>query len=435
MQLSEFRILGLFDAIDHRISFPTSPEDEPRASVTILHGPNGIGKTTLLRMLDGLMKLEFTIFRQVPFNECVLTFNSGDSIAVQPERKDKQRALFVRFKGHEVRLHPHHPGALADEDKPVVERFRKAFFAATEALKFEFIDTARMIGMFRAREEDAEVVDTFPTITRTGEVVMAHARRVHGKARTAEEPGLLASRVQLFAREALGNYRRFFATNQPELFPKILESLTTDTASSIDPAELQERLEHIYHADVEARRMGLEAEQWDYKKLTRFLEPQVPSQKLDHVLTVLSTYVEALESRVAERQLVAERLRIFEHLVNSFFENKRIRVNARKGFDIVASNDKPLREEQLSSGEYHLLYLMVTALVTQRRGSVIAIDEPEMSMHLKWQRQLVHALIECASNAQPQFVFATHSPDIAAEYTEFMIPLGGTAATEALSQV
>jgi predicted ATP-binding protein involved in virulence len=58
-----------------------------------------------------------------------------------------------------------------------------------------------------------------------------------------------------------------------------------------------------------------------------------------------------------------------------------------------------------------------------------------MSMHLKWQRQLVRALIECASNAQPQFVFATHSPDIAAEYTEFMIPLGGAAAVEALSQV
>jgi predicted ATPase len=433
MQLSEFRVLGLFDSIDHRIVFPTSAEDEPRASVTLLHGPNGIGKTTLLRMLDGLMKLEFTIFRQVPFRECVLTFNNGDTISVQPEKKETQRALFVHFKGHEVRLHPHHPGALAEEEKPAIERFRSAFFAATEALKFEFIETARMIGMFRAREDDPDLVSTFPTVMRTGEVVVAHGRHVHQKPRLSDGPGPLASRVQLFAREALGNYRRFFATNQPELFPKILESLTSDTATAVEPAELQRRLELIYHADVEARRIGLEAEQWDYKKLTRFLEPQVPSQKLDHVLTVLGTYVEALESRVAERQLVAERLRIFEHLVNEFFENKRIRVNARKGFDIVASNDKLLREEQLSSGEYHLLYLMVTALVTQRRGSVIAIDEPEMSMHLKWQRQLVRALIECASNAQPQFVFATHSPDISAEYPEYMISLGPAALVDALT--
>jgi energy-coupling factor transporter ATP-binding protein EcfA2 len=426
MQLAEFVVSGLFDATTHHLRFPTSREEEPAASVTILHGPNGIGKTTILRMLDGLMKLDFTIFRQVPFFEASLAFTSGDRIIVRRNAEQTNLSLIVRFKSHEVRLHPEHSGALDEADVPAVEAFRKSFFTATESLKFEFIETARMVGMFRRREEDAEY-RRLPT----GEVVTTGVTRVQARRRALETPTPLAAQVQQFARDALGNYRHFFATSQPELFPKILESLSGETVQTPDPAELLTRLERVYKEDVDARRLGLAAEQWDFKQLAKFLEPGAPTVKNDHILIVLGTYIEALESRVAERQLVAERLRRFEHLVNGFFENKCVRVNARRGFEIVTPTGQTLREDDLSSGEYHLLYLMVAALVTQRRGSVVAIDEPEMSMHLKWQRQLVRALIECASNAQPQFIFATHSPDIAADYPDFLIPLGATAATVA----
>ena len=47
---------------------------------------------------------------------------------------------------------------------------------------------------------------------------------------------------------------------------------------------------------------------------------------------------------------------------------------------------------------------------------MIAIDEPEMSMHISWQNKLVKALLKISSKANPQFIFATHSPDIAANY-------------------
>jgi predicted ATPase len=49
---------------------------------------------------------------------------------------------------------------------------------------------------------------------------------------------------------------------------------------------------------------------------------------------------------------------------------------------------------------------------------VIAIDEPEISMHLSWQRKLIPALLKCASSAQPQFIIATHSPDITASHPD-----------------
>ena len=51
-------------------------------SLVILHGRNGVGKTTLLRMLDGLMRLDFDVFREVPFVSSGLRFNSGQQITV-----------------------------------------------------------------------------------------------------------------------------------------------------------------------------------------------------------------------------------------------------------------------------------------------------------------------------------------------------------------
>ena len=111
--------------------------------------------------------------------------------------------------------------------------------------------------------------------------------------------------------------------------------------------------------------------------------------------------------------------------MGEFFHDKTISISPRTGLAI--KTDPPekrfLKEQQLSTGEYHLLYLMVAALVTQRRGTVLAIDEPEMSMHLAWQRKLIRALFECASKAEPQFIFATHSPDVAADFPDSLVQL------------
>lgn len=182
-------------------------------------------------------------------------------------------------------------------------------------------------------------------------------------------------------------------------------------------------LRKIREEDDEASLLGLEPDRWDYEQLAGFLEERKDSEQIEHALTVLRAYVETLESRAAERQLVVKRLRAFENLMSEFFESKEVHIEPSEGFTIKNDQGEELNERQLSTGEYNLLYLMVSALVTHRRGTVIAIDEPELSMHLRWQRRLVGALMECASNAEPQFLFATHSPDIAAEYQNAMVML------------
>jgi predicted ATPase len=224
-------------------------------------------------------------------------------------------------------------------------------------------------------------------------------------------------------REAQINYRHYFSSTEPDLFPRILQRFTDSQPNQVRAEDLLKRLRRIREQDQHARELGLATEQWDYEQLARFLEEQRASADITHALAVLSAYVEALESGAAERELLANKLRTFESLMSQFLEGKEVVIRPRQGFAILTNRGEELHESQLSSGEYHLLYLMVSALVTQRRGTVIAIDEPEMSMHIKWQRRLISALMKCASNAEPQFIFATHSPYIAAEFPDDMVML------------
>jgi predicted ATPase len=203
----------------------------------------------------------------------------------------------------------------------------------------------------------------------------------------------------------------------------MIERLTAEQQSFYDIPMLRDRFTVVHERDTMNERFGLEPDRWDYGQMMSVLENLSKQKGSQHAVTVVGAYIEQLESRSAERALVADRLRTFERLMTEFFGDKTVAIDARHGFLIKSHSGDLLEEGQLSSGEFHLLLLMVAALVTRRRGTVIAIDEPEMSMHIAWQRKLVPALVECASKANPLFIFATHSPDLAASFSQAMVGL------------
>jgi predicted ATPase len=411
MQIERLTVTGLFGHLRHDVSLPTRPDDaNPPAepSVTIIHGRNGVGKTTLLRMLDGMMTLQFDPFREVPFERGELRFNTGDVLAVSKEQDEPNSPLRVTFRDLDVRLHGAHSGPLKDQDAAEVERFRETFFAATDSVKLQFIPAHRLHPSGDSGEDVVEFVE------------LQTSGRIRRKRKT-EPSRPLATRVERFIADAQVNYRRFFARTEPDLFPRIMDRLALHERPTYDVDDLRARLNQIAGQNKAANRFGLEAEPWDHGKLAGYLDDFSGSDRHDQGLTVLGSYTEFLETRAAERSLIAERLLRFEEILNEFLTGKRVEVAARGGFRILTQDGRELTENRLSSGEYHLLFLMVSALEARRRGTVIAIDEPEMSMHIAWQRKLVSNLVRCASNASPQFVFATHSPDVVADYRDSLI--------------
>tara|TARA_B100000575_G_C23130868_1_gene655967 strand:+ start:310 stop:2067 length:1758 start_codon:yes stop_codon:yes gene_type:complete len=77
----------------------------------------------------------------------------------------------------------------------------------------------------------------------------------------------------------------------------------------------------------------------------------------------------------------------------------------------------PLVEsEYYSSGQLRALSIL-SSIATTEEGTVILLDEPELSLHIDWQRKLVHYL----SLFKRPIVIATHSPDIIYEHTEKVV--------------
>ena len=65
---------------------------------------------------------------------------------------------------------------------------------------------------------------------------------------------------------------------------------------------------------------------------------------------------------------------------------------------------------QLSSGEKQMLAILLTVLVEDDQPYVLFMDEPEVSLHIEWQKRLIDLCLELNPNVQ--IILTTHSPAV-----------------------
>ena len=65
---------------------------------------------------------------------------------------------------------------------------------------------------------------------------------------------------------------------------------------------------------------------------------------------------------------------------------------------------------QLSSGEKQMLVILLTVLVEDDQHYVLFMDEPEVSLHIEWQKRLIDLILELNPNVQ--IILTTHSPAV-----------------------
>ena len=128
----------------------------------------------------------------------------------------------------------------------------------------------------------------------------------------------------------------------------------------------------------------------------------------------IQTVVNEWEKLTDRRNEIYKPRETFLSIINGLMQRKSFSINSRNEVCVTTQSGKPLPLRSLSSGEKQLLIVLGEALLQENEAWLYIADEPELSLHLKWQEKLVDNLR--ALNPSAQIIFATHSPDVVSSY-------------------
>lgn len=119
-------------------------------------------------------------------------------------------------------------------------------------------------------------------------------------------------------------------------------------------------------------------------------------------------------------QMLLRSVNLLTEKFNSYLiDKKKIQILNDKVFVAVDGRELPI--SNLSSGERHILTFLTLVLFQGRQRNFLIIDEPEISLNIKWQRELMGLLHNLAPNTQ--IIVASHSPVLAKRNPSFLSEL------------
>ena len=132
---------------------------------------------------------------------------------------------------------------------------------------------------------------------------------------------------------------------------------------------------------------------------------------LDYQVNIGNRIIEKLQAGDADAaQLLSQKKKRFQDIVDELFTEtgkKIIRTENELRFTQIG---EVLLPYQLSSGEKQMLIILLTVLVEDNQPYVLFMDEPEVSLHIEWQKRLIDLIVELNPNVQ--ILLTTHSPAV-----------------------
>ena len=132
---------------------------------------------------------------------------------------------------------------------------------------------------------------------------------------------------------------------------------------------------------------------------------------LDYQVNIGNRIIEELQrGNMDAAQHLSESKKRFQDIVDDLFKDtgkKIIRTENEIRFSQIGETLLPYK---LSSGEKQILVILLTVLVEDQQPYVLLMDEPEVSLHIEWQKQLIDLIIELNPNVQ--IILTTHSPAV-----------------------
>ncbi|AFE06259.1 ATPase [Corallococcus coralloides DSM 2259] len=416
-KLTSIQVTNLFGYLNHEINL------EEERGITILHGANGTGKTTILRAIEQLSRSIPQFLMNVNFKNIKLSFHDKSSMVVRKD--DKQLTIDLYQGGKQTNtvntksIYPKHGFDLLPRYIHEIET------ANTQTTIWQATPSADA-GIW-ALEEDPYNLELSRIVSRQStnippwltlfwknfECTLIEEQRLlriieerkRGRPLFKRVVEDYADALRAKFKDALSAYAEH-SQQLDRTFPRrVIEALES---APPPPDALTARLERIEKRRQELHSAGLIEKEtaltwFDYQKLSR-----------GEVATTLSVYAADTESKLNKFDEIHKKITTFENLINSHLTHKTARLSKDSGLEFTISNTgAKLDPASLSSGEQHMLVLFFELIFGRfQPGHLVLIDEPELSLHPAWQLRFIDDLEKVRSINKVDFILATHSPQI-----------------------
>lgn len=443
MNIVEFSVKGLFGIFDHAI--PLRNAD----SVTVIHGPNGIGKTMLLKLIKGFVEGRVTVFSDIPFNEFSARRNDGATLTLISSRFQKQQTekhpvifeVVARDSGgqimpeHSQSLYANIPSDVLDDidthvhyeysrrgvgwaksgesriyslyemlkvfpeiEEYVPEEYRlNAFGFFTEGLKVFYVETLRLSAESPPRKE----YDIFDEAVDNSETL-----------RVKQYSADVSSRIE----KALADYAKF-SQRLDRTFPERLVEFLRKDVAALKSTEIIEELSLLDKRRNRLMKLGL----LDSESVLN----NIGEEDVRRCSEALTIYIKDMKEKLSVFDQIAGQTGRLMDILNKRFKYKQLSLHRTQGFQFNSLTGASIEISDLSSGEQHELVLLYELLFRIPEKSLILIDEPEISLHVAWQASFLGDLMGILKSTNSYGVVATHSPTLIGPRWDLTTKLSG----------
>jgi ABC-type cobalamin/Fe3+-siderophores transport system ATPase subunit len=401
MKLLRINIEKLFGQFDYDIALN---QDE---GITILTGPNGYGKTTILNIIWNLFNQDFGHIHSVPFKEINLNLDNSQTIRA------------TKKNGHVIK---------AEQDGAIQAiHSNRGQPAGVTGLYFELIAEDAVCETFefpgeKSAEDQRQILKLLKSIKvylikdqrLTYSIAAKHDGTFKHNGKVKRNGAAVLNRIELFSKDLA---ERISQIKSKE------DKLALDLADTF-PARLLKYSQPLPQDVFDERFKRLSEKQ---RRLQIYgMSPGVfeKSEYEGENQRILSVYLEDYERKTALYDELLIKIDLFFSILNKKeLVNKTIAINAGEGLCFKTTAGIPLELSNLSSGEQHEVILLYELLFNAPPDSLVLIDEPETSMHVAWQIEFLHDIEKIAKLSRLSFIIASHAPDLINDKIDLCVDL------------
>jgi energy-coupling factor transporter ATP-binding protein EcfA2 len=440
--IAKLKVDGLFGQFDYEFPPPGAQGSLP-LDVFVLYGDNGSGKTTLLNLIFHTLspannRGHRSAIQKIPFKRFELVLGDGSKIAISRDSEPIGGYWAYAEK----------PGGAAVQTNFSIQR--EGRFASDEHER-EFISFLKRVGrsVYFVSADRRTSSDELPAVDsraawEAGNLVVSpegleyadlpdphpdlRRRLAQDRPETLRGPSLVQAmelaRDWITQRVLRAASRGTRSTHG--IYSQVVKDIATSTRTPGDsPGQalvdgLTSTLESLSARSKAYARFGF-ATELDVQEMIEVIRG---ARDVALIARVLQPYVESTNASFDELAGVYKITSLLIDRFAEFYTGKTASFQVRQGFAVRGSRDnKPIDPAWLSSGEQQLLLLFCYALVCSDRNSIFIVDEPELSLNVKWQRRLIQSLLDIVAGGRVQFVLASHSIELVAEHLDKVLKL------------